>query len=207
MSAERVTTFSDTHFEHRTVCRSAGGDEYVVDRCGRRIEELSERFGVVGVECRSALRADVGRSRLEPLGITPGQNDVGAFEAGTAGGFESDTGASTEEDDGLPGELWLVWCGDGGGSAVHGFSDRYRGRYEWHRGRASLASHRCRADMACWPPVPGDKRSGWLVDKLESAVTGEGFVVVEHRRQQLRSGMPEEGMSGNQRVAREQDCF
>jgi len=75
----------------------------VVDHLGQLAEEPVERGPVGGVERRGALRADVGRSRLEPLGITPGQDDVGAFEAGTASGFESDTGASTEEDDGLPG--------------------------------------------------------------------------------------------------------
>ena len=41
----------------------------------------------------------------EPIGVAPGQNDVGALGAGAPGGLESDPRTTTDADDGLSEQL------------------------------------------------------------------------------------------------------
>jgi hypothetical protein len=77
----------------------------VVDR-RRQIGEESVKGGRVrGVEGGGAQRADLGRGVLQAFFTAAGEDDVGAFGAGTTGGFEADARASADHDDGLPGQF------------------------------------------------------------------------------------------------------
>ena len=59
-------------------------------------------------------RAEFGRGLLQALGVAAGEDDVGPFGAGPAGGLEPDAGAAADHDDGLPEQGWFV-RGDGDG--------------------------------------------------------------------------------------------
>jgi hypothetical protein len=76
----------------------------VVDRRRQPGEELREAVQIGGVERRGARRADLAGRLLQPLLIAAGDDDVGTFGAGQAGGLEPDPGAAADDDDGLPGE-------------------------------------------------------------------------------------------------------
>jgi hypothetical protein len=78
------------------------------------------REAVVGVEGRGALRADLGRRLLEPVGIAAGEDDIGTLGPGAPGCLESDARAAADHDDGLPGQFRFAPGGSGSGCAGHG---------------------------------------------------------------------------------------
>ena len=104
MTAQGLAHVGDVHLEKRAVARATGGDEHVVDRCGDCFEKLLQGLRVVGIEGRGAQRADLRGRCVEPVRVSSGQNDFGAFDAGLAGGFKTDAGTAANDDDGLPGE-------------------------------------------------------------------------------------------------------
>ncbi len=74
MLAEAAPRLLRRHLERRPVVGSAGGDHHVVDRRWEILEERLQGAGIVGVEGRGALGADVERGLLEALGITAGED-------------------------------------------------------------------------------------------------------------------------------------
>jgi len=63
----------------------------VVDRTRQVVEESFNGGWIVRVEGGGALGVDVECRLLESLGISAGEDDIGAFPSGAAGGFEADT--------------------------------------------------------------------------------------------------------------------
>jgi len=117
--AERLAHLVCVHLEQGHVARARAGDQHVVDRAWQRVEEPPERGRVGGVEGGGAARVDVARRLLEPLGITAGEDDLGALAAGTASGLEADAGAAADQDDGLAEQLRLARCPSGSGLGGH----------------------------------------------------------------------------------------
>ncbi len=113
----------------------------MVDRSRQAVEEAFQRGWVVRIEGGGALRADVLRCLLEPLGISAREDDVCAFRAGASSGFEADPGAAADQDDGLAEQLRLV--ADGGTRRCGGHG-----------------AQRC---LAARPFAPGDTRVTSLV--------------------------------------------
>src|ERR1700745_4124310 len=83
-------------FGQGRVVRSGARDHDVVDLGGQPVEEAVEGGRVGGVEGRGAARADLGRGPLEALGVSSGQDDLGALGASAAGGLEPDAGAAAD---------------------------------------------------------------------------------------------------------------
>jgi hypothetical protein len=73
----------------------------VVDRSRQAGEEVVQGGRVGGVERCGAVRTDFGRRKGEPIGVAPGEDDVGSFGAGSSGGLKADASRTTDADDGL----------------------------------------------------------------------------------------------------------
>ena len=99
--------------------RAAGRDHHMVDRTGQAVEESFQRRRISRVERGGTPRADVERCTLEPLGITAGEDDVGALRAGASGSLEADSGAAADHDNGLPDQFRLAGNGNTGGRGGH----------------------------------------------------------------------------------------
>ena len=84
----------------------------MVDRSWQLVEEPLQRRRVGGVEGGGAPGADVERCSLEALGITAGEDDVGALAARAPGGLQADPGAAADEDHGLSEELGFALAHD-----------------------------------------------------------------------------------------------
>jgi hypothetical protein len=83
---------------------------------GRQIpKKRLQGIRVVGIESRGALGAEFARSLLKALGVACGQEDAGAFGAGTPSGFKPDAGATAYDDKGLTNQFRLAPGGDGSG--------------------------------------------------------------------------------------------
>jgi hypothetical protein len=117
--AERLAHLICVHLEQGHVARAGTGDQHVVDRVGKPVEEPLQRCRVGGVEGGGAPRVDIAGCSLEPLGIAAGEDDVGALTAGAAGGLEPDSGAAADEDDGLAEQLPLAPGANGVGGGGH----------------------------------------------------------------------------------------
>jgi len=95
----------------------------VVDRCWQVLEEPLQGSRVVGVEGRSAWRAEFRRRLLEPVGITAGEDDISTLSPGAPGCLEPDARAAADHDDGLSGQFRFALGGNRSGCAGHGSSD------------------------------------------------------------------------------------
>lgn len=100
----------EVHVCEGRVVRAAGRDHDMVDR-RQTLEELRERGGIGGVEGRGAPGAELARGALEAVGVTTGEDDVGALGACAPGRFEADAGAAADDDDGLAEQLGLALGG------------------------------------------------------------------------------------------------
>ncbi len=110
----------EVHVCEGRVVRAAGRDHDMVDRLRQTLEELRERGGIGGVEGRGAPGAELARGALEAVGVTTGEDDVGALGACAPGRFEADAGAAADDDDGLAEQLGLALGGSDGRSRAHG---------------------------------------------------------------------------------------
>ena len=106
-------------FGQGRVVRAWARDHHVIDLGGQTSEEPVAGGRVGGVEGRGAARADFGRGPLEAVGITPGQDDVGALGAGAAGGRQPDAGAAADHDDDLAGQFGSARGASCGGIGGH----------------------------------------------------------------------------------------
>ncbi len=90
MPADRLAHLVEIHLQQRPVVRAAGGDHHVVDRFGQLGEEGPHGGRVGGVEGRGALRTDIARRLLQPVGIAAGEDDVGPLGSGPSSCLEPD---------------------------------------------------------------------------------------------------------------------
>ena len=86
-----------------SIVRAGAGDQHVVDRRGQLLEERLQLAEVGGVEGRGALRAEFHGCLLEPVGVSPGEDDVRGLSPGAPGGLQPDAGAAADHHDRLPG--------------------------------------------------------------------------------------------------------
>jgi hypothetical protein len=99
--AERLAHVVCVHLEQGPVLRAAGRHQDVVDRCWQVLKEPLRGSRVGGVEGCGALRADLQRRLLEPVGIAAGEDYIGALSPGAPGCLEPDARAAADQDDSL----------------------------------------------------------------------------------------------------------
>jgi hypothetical protein len=118
---EGAASLFEVHLKETPVVRPAGRHHHVVDR-GRQVgEKLFEGCGVGGVEGRGAQSLDLLCRALEGFGIPAGEDNLGAFRAGSSGRFEPDAGATADHDDGLSEEFWFGLDGNNVSCSAHYF--------------------------------------------------------------------------------------
>src|SRR5438270_5100741 len=140
MLPDRLAHLLRTHLEQRAIARTASCDQDVVDRAGQVVEESFNGAWVVGVEGGRAMGVHVAPRSRESFGISPGEDDVGAFSSGAAGGFEANTRASADQDHGLAEQFRLALGGNGSGCGGHESSDAWYRRPLTASSRAVLGS-------------------------------------------------------------------
>jgi hypothetical protein len=122
---------------------SAGGDHHVVDRGWEIPEERPQGGRIVSVEGGGAVRIERERCLLEAFGIAPGEDNAGAFDAGSPGGFQPDASATADDDDDLAKQLQFALglyssgC-HGHDSSVRGCEDNVGALLAAHGGAKSI---------------------------------------------------------------------
>jgi hypothetical protein len=72
------------------------------------MKELPQGIGVGGVEGRGPVRANFGRSFLEPVAVAAGDYDIGTLRTGTSSCLKPNARTPADDNDSLSKQLWFA---------------------------------------------------------------------------------------------------